>query len=400
MRAELTERSGASAGDRAGDRAGNRAGAGHPRRALRAARWPAKLRYLQVLPVAVVLWALDAVARFRAGAQGAGLRHAGVVAEISVQFGGGVVRPMNHWLAAHAALAGVAAFYYIVLHGLVAGVVGLLLLGRRPGAFGFHRNALIAVNVIGLAVFWLYPVAPPRMLAGYHDVAATAVPLFSSVVMGQAASQFASLPSLHVAWAVWAAVVAGTLLRRRALQVLVWLYPAATIADVLATANHYVLDVLTAPGVLLLAYLMAAALARARLGARRRPGAAPAGLAVPGDAGERAAAGAGAARRTAGASTVRSAPRSLGPAASLSSTGACRGTRSRASPGGRHCPAEWRRSRAARRSPLEDDPIAERPGRRRRRRRPRWRPGPVIWYSGAIARRRSCRRRSAHDVVR
>ena len=228
------------------------------------------LRYLQVLPVAVVLWALNAVDQFRAGAQVAGLRHAVVVSQVSQHLGDAITQPMNHWLAAHTVLAGVAASYYIVLHGLIAGVVGLLLLWRRPGAFGFHRNALIAVNAVGLVVFWLYPVAPPRMLAGYHDVAATAVPVFSSVIEGKAAGQFAALPSLHVAWAIWVAVVASTLLRRRELRAAVWLYPAATIADVLATANHYALDVLTAPGALLLAYLLAAALARARQAARRR----------------------------------------------------------------------------------------------------------------------------------
>lgn len=63
----------------------------------------------------------------------------------------------------------------------------------------------------------------------------------------------------------------GALLRHHpVLRVAAWLYPVATIADVLATANHYLLDVITAPGVLVLAYAIAAALALARrLGAPR-----------------------------------------------------------------------------------------------------------------------------------
>jgi hypothetical protein len=272
IRAELTEHPRASAADRAGG--------GGLRGRIPAGRWRTALRYLQVLPVALVLWGLDVVGRFRAGAQGAGLRNAAVVDRISQELGGSVMRPMNDWLAAHAILGGVAAGYYIILHGLVAGVVGLLLLWRRPAAFGFHRNALIAVNALGLAVFWLYPVAPPRMLAGFHDVAASAVPFFSEVLEGHAAGEFAALPSLHVAWAMWAAVVAGTMVRRPALKVAVWLYPAATIADVLATANHFVLDVVTAPGLLLLAYLVAAALARAGRARRaRRATAVPGGAA-------------------------------------------------------------------------------------------------------------------------
>ena len=65
------------------------------------------LRYLQVLPVAVVLWGLDAVDQFRAGAQVAGLRHAVAVAHISHHLGGAIAQPMNHWLAANTVLAGV-----------------------------------------------------------------------------------------------------------------------------------------------------------------------------------------------------------------------------------------------------------------------------------------------------
>src|SRR6516162_4569545 len=42
------------------------------------------------------------------------------------------------------------------------------------------------------------------------------------------------------------------LLRRPLLRAAAWLYPAATSVDVLATANHYLLNVITAPGVALL----------------------------------------------------------------------------------------------------------------------------------------------------
>jgi PAP2 superfamily protein len=102
------------------------------------------------------------------------------------------------------------------------------------------------------------------MLPAYHDTAASAVPVFSGVLENNAAAQYASLPSLHVVWALWVAVAASALLRHPALRAAVWLYPAATVADVLATANHYLLDVITAPAVLLLAYAIAAAPALAR----------------------------------------------------------------------------------------------------------------------------------------
>jgi hypothetical protein len=247
------------------------------------------LRYAQINPVGLVLWGLDALDRFRAGAAAAGLAHAPVVAAISRQLGGAFAEPMNDWLTAHPVIAAVAAWYYIVAHGAAVGIVGLLLIWRRAPAFRLHRNALIACNAIGLAAFWLYPVAPPRMLPAYHDTAASAVPLFSGVLENNAAAEFASLPSLHVVWALWVAVAASALLRHPALRAAAWLYPAVTVADVLATANHYLLDAITAPTVLLLAYAIAASPALARgLGLPpvwhrpRRPAGAVPGGAPPG----------------------------------------------------------------------------------------------------------------------
>ena len=129
-----------------------------------------------------------------------------------------------------------------------------MLLWRQAPTFRLHRNALIAMTLVGLVAFWMYPVAPPRMLPGYHDVIAIAVPAFTSVVETNGAAQYASLPSLHVAWAIWVAIAACAVVRRPILRAAVWVYPVATTADVLATANHYLLDVITAPAIVLLGY--------------------------------------------------------------------------------------------------------------------------------------------------
>jgi hypothetical protein len=253
----------------------------HPVLTLRlaAARHP-PLRYLQIIPVAIALWGLDDAVRFRADAAIDGIRNAPVVNAISSELGGSFAMGWNSWLSLHAVLGTAAAWYYIVLQGAITGIVGIWLIWRRAPSFWLHRNALIVCNAIGLVAFWFYPVAPPRMLPGYHDVTGASVPAFSGLIEGKAADQFASLPSLHVTWALWAAVAACAVLRRPVLRLLVWLYPLATILDVLATANHYWLDVILAPGVLVLAYAIAAAPVQARRyglwPARRRPLAAPA----------------------------------------------------------------------------------------------------------------------------
>jgi hypothetical protein len=216
------------------------------------------LRYLQIIPVALVLWGLDDAVRFNTTASIAGMRNAPVVAQISGELGGGFVRQWDHWLVHQSILGAAASWYYVVLHGALTGLVGVWLIWRRAPHFAFHRDTLIACNVIGLLAFWFYPVAPPRMLPGYHDVTGINLPIFSNLIEGKAAAQFASLPSLHVVWALWVAVAMTCTLRTPALRALVWLYPVVTILDVLATANHYWLDVITAPAVLALAYALAA----------------------------------------------------------------------------------------------------------------------------------------------
>jgi PAP2 superfamily len=226
-------------------------------------RHPA-LRYAQIIPVAFVLFGLDYAASFRAGAAAAGLRNAVAVNSVTMDIGGGFAHAMNNWLATHHVGAMAATWYYIVMQGALTGVLGALLIWRRVPSFPLHRNALIAVTALGLVAFWNYPVAPPRMLPGYHDVIASTLPTFAKVVEPNGSATYAALPSLHVAWAMWAAIAGATLVRRPALRALLWLYPAATVVDILATANHYLLDAITAVGLLALGYGLAVVADRAR----------------------------------------------------------------------------------------------------------------------------------------
>jgi hypothetical protein len=118
---------------------------------------------------------------------------------------------------------------------LVTAAAGIWLFGSGHPSFRLHRDALIVTGVIGLVVFWVYPVAPPRMLPGYHDTVDAIGPLFSHQLETKAADAFAAFPSLHVTWALWVAVVCQALVRRRIWRAAVWAYPAATTIDVLAT---------------------------------------------------------------------------------------------------------------------------------------------------------------------
>jgi hypothetical protein len=226
-------------------RPGEHAGAAG-RAASRSAPAPARAARLrpwrdcwQLVPVALLMYALVAVDRFRRGPQAAGLVNAVTINRLN-----------RHPVPAAAA--------HMVLQVLVSAAARIWLFGSGHPSFRLYCDALIVTGVIGLMAFWVYPGAPPRMLPGYHDTVDAIGPLFSHQLETKAADALAAFPSLHVTWALWVAVVCQALVRRRIWRAAVWAYPAATTIDVLATANHYALDAITAPAVLAVGYAAAA----------------------------------------------------------------------------------------------------------------------------------------------
>ena len=119
--------------------------------------------------------------------------------------------------------------------------------------YGF-RNMLIVGNLIGLLGYVLLPTAPPRMFpeAGFTDtLAAHSTVNHSSTFVAFASNPYAAMPSLHALDATIVSVVMATVVRRRWAKVL-WLAWAPWVwFAVMATGNHFWLDV--AAGVLVAA---------------------------------------------------------------------------------------------------------------------------------------------------
>jgi hypothetical protein len=156
---------------------------------------------------------------------------------------------LNTWLTGQGFWRLLAVDYYQYMHVTVSLAVLVACYWRAPAAYRPARNALVLTNVVGLAVFALYPTAPPRLLpgAGFVDLVAQAG--FGTSHGPVPADQYGALPSLHLAWATWVAVTGFALTRRRLPRVLLVAHPVVTAIVVMATANHYVLDV--ASGILL-----------------------------------------------------------------------------------------------------------------------------------------------------
>jgi membrane-associated phospholipid phosphatase len=128
----------------------------------------------------------------------------------------------------------------------VVGVALLWIYLFRNDAFARVRNWIFAANLIGLAGYVLMPTAPPRMFAdeGFVDTLAHTAPLnHGSALVELASNPFAAMPSLHAADALIVGIALATLVRPLWLKVLWALWPAWVGFAVIATGNHFWLDI-------------------------------------------------------------------------------------------------------------------------------------------------------------
>ena len=65
---------------------------------------------------------------------------------------------------------------------------------------------------------------------------------FGNEGMKEVSNQYAAMPSMHIGWATWSAIVLFPLVRRRWAKVLVVAYPFLTLMCIVVTANHYWID--------------------------------------------------------------------------------------------------------------------------------------------------------------
>ena len=136
------------------------------------------------------------------------------------------------------------------------------------------RNWVITANLIGLGGYVLLPTAPPRMFPdfGYADTLASFSSLnHGSALIELASNPYAAMPSLHAADSLIVGITMALIVRSKVAKGLWLLWPAWVWFCVMATANHFWLDI--AAGVVVAA-LAAAIVFRRQLRERFRPAAA------------------------------------------------------------------------------------------------------------------------------
>lgn len=229
--------------------------------------------WTQVLLIATVWWTYDAVNNLNPLRASTALGHGSSILALETTLHVASERSLNAWLGGHLGLGRVVGDYYDVAHFAVTIGVLLWVWWRHPGRYRPLRNALLGINVIGFVVYWAYPVAPPRLLSGsgFVDIVAVthAIGAWSSGALASQANEYAAMPSLHVAWALWCALAVWSIRKDTSARAVAAGYAIFTSVAVMATANHYFLDVVA--GAAAAALAAAPMLLHTRRPDRRRP---------------------------------------------------------------------------------------------------------------------------------
>jgi hypothetical protein len=146
-----------------------------------------------------------------------------------------------HWIPGIPTLLGIA---YIALHFIGTAAFLVWVHRRHRDRFPLVRNTLVAATGAALAVYLLFPVAPPRLAGlGFVDtVTHHAKVNLSSDVLGSLYNPFAAVPSLHFGYALLVGIGIAALARGRIARAIGWSYPAVMMLVIVATGNHFFLD--------------------------------------------------------------------------------------------------------------------------------------------------------------
>ncbi|MFJ8803712.1 bifunctional glycosyltransferase 87/phosphatase PAP2 family protein [Streptomyces sp. NPDC102487] len=137
-------------------------------------------------------------------------------------------------------------FYYESFHFFVPLGVLAVLYVRRPADYRWARSALGFATLFALVGFWLYPLAPPRLMPGLgvidtvHGVQDFSKPDYGTLTA--LTNQYAAMPSLHFGWSLWCGLVIAILAPKWWMKALGLLHPLFTVSAIVATGNHWTLD--------------------------------------------------------------------------------------------------------------------------------------------------------------
>ncbi|WP_053758557.1 MULTISPECIES: bifunctional glycosyltransferase 87/phosphatase PAP2 family protein [Streptomyces] len=173
-------------------------------------------------------------------------RHGEQILSLERALGIDIERAVNHAVVKIDWLRQFFDFYYTSFHFVVPLTVLGVLCWRRPVDYRWARSTLGLTTLLALVGFWLYPLAPPRLMPDHgiidtvHGVQDFSQPDYGTLTA--LTNQYAAMPSLHFGWSLWCGVVIAIVAPKAWMKALGLLHPFFTLSAIVATGNHWVLD--------------------------------------------------------------------------------------------------------------------------------------------------------------
>ncbi|MFB7917611.1 phosphatase PAP2 family protein [Streptomyces sp. NPDC056061] len=226
-------------------------------RLARRSRPPRRPRVrFEIVLIAASYWVYSLVRNAVPEQRAQALRNADWIWSVEKHLGIAVEQTVNHAVNSVTWLIVSMNYYYATLHFVVTVCVLVWLFHRHPGRYAAARLALFATTAVALLGYYVFPLAPPRLMSGGHFIDTVLVHhTWGSMASGNfknMSNQYAAMPSMHIGWSLWCGLTVFALVSAPWARVLGLLYPALTLLVIVSTANHFWLDALG--GMLCLAF--------------------------------------------------------------------------------------------------------------------------------------------------
>ena len=202
--------------------------------------------WFEILLIAVSYWTYSLIRNAVPEQRTKALENADWIWKVEHHLGIAVEESVNHGVNSVTWLIVGMNYYYATLHFVVTLGVLVWLYRSHPGRYAATRMVLFATTGVALVGYYLYPLAPPRLMNGSDFIDTVVVhQTWGSMASGDLknmSNQYAAMPSMHIGWSLWCGLTIFALASVPWVRVLGLLYPTATLVVIVATANHFWLD--------------------------------------------------------------------------------------------------------------------------------------------------------------
>ncbi|MFE0422477.1 phosphatase PAP2 family protein [Streptomyces sp. NPDC058953] len=202
--------------------------------------------WFEILLIAVSYWTYSLIRNAVPEQKAKALENADWILSAEKALGLDFEHAVNHAVNSVTWLIVTMNYYYATLHFIVTIGVLVWLYRWHPGRYAAGRLVLFATTAVALVGYYLYPLAPPRLMPGQGYIDTVLVhETWGSMASGDLknmSNQYAAMPSMHIGWSLWCGLIVFAVAKAPWAKILGLLYPAATLVVIVATANHFWLD--------------------------------------------------------------------------------------------------------------------------------------------------------------